>query len=92
MRFRQVRCAKAIGSPVIVTEQYPKALGHTVPELQKLWAPVEGAGAADLASARVFEKTLFSMLTPEVSAHVDTLGLTAAVIFGLEVRQPSVCW
>ena len=106
----QVRCAKAIGSPVIVTEQYPKALGRTVPELQKLWAPVEGdaatapaSGAGDSATAasapfaRVFEKTRFSMITPEVETHMDSLGIKAVVLFGTEVpggsslRAPLSC-
>jgi hypothetical protein len=47
--------AALLGVPVIVTEQYPKALLRTVAEL-------------DVArpNVAVFEKTLFSMVTPEV--------------------------
>ena len=39
--------------PVIVTEQYPKALKHTVPELD-----------VNRDNTTVVEKTLFSMITP----------------------------
>lgn len=40
-----------------MTEQYPKALGNTVQELKEVLQP----------NVPVVEKTLFSMLTPEVS-------------------------
>ena len=53
--------------PMVITEQYPKGLGGTVPDLkvQSFQAPV-------------FAKTQFSMLAPEVvdhlrSLHADTL-------------------
>jgi predicted double-glycine peptidase len=39
--------------PVIVTEQYPKALKHTVPEI-----------GVKRDNTTVVEKTLFSMITP----------------------------
>lgn len=53
----QVRGANVLGLPVIVTEQYPKAFGNTVQELKDVLPP----------SSPVISKTLFSMLTPEVS-------------------------
>jgi hypothetical protein len=48
----QVRAADAMDLPVVVTEQYPKALGHTVTELKVRmlslsWLPVNNiAGEA----------------------------------------------
>ena len=41
--------AKILGVPCVVTEQYPKGLGHTIPEL-------------DIAGCTVLEKTRFSMV------------------------------
>lgn len=52
----QIRGANTMGIPVIVTEQYPKALGHTVSELRECLA----------ANTPVVSKTLFSMVVPEV--------------------------
>ena len=50
----------------------------SVPEL----APViEGR-----SNVRVFEKTLFSMITPEVKAHIEAVPIKTAVLFGIEVR------
>lgn len=45
--------------PIIVTEQYPKGLGKTLPEIQ-----------AQTTTASVFEKTRFSAWTEEVQAAV----------------------
>ena len=50
--------ARSIGLPAIVTEQYTKGLGHSAPDI----------AAAAQGHARVFEKTRFSALTPEVDA------------------------
>jgi nicotinamidase-related amidase len=42
---RLVQGAEAMGIPIVVTEQYPKGLGHTVPEvadhLPDGWQPIE---------------------------------------------------
>jgi len=67
------KAAKALGMPVVVTEQYPKALKHTCSEI-------------DIEGFQVFEKTKFSMLTPEVEQHLKTLGeeRKTAVLFGIE--------
>jgi len=57
-----VRAAKELSMPVVTTEQYSKVFGHTIDAL-----------AAHLpASPPVFEKTLFSMLTPDVRACMDS--------------------
>ncbi|CAE7467409.1 isoc1, partial [Symbiodinium microadriaticum] len=64
---------EALSIPIIITEQYPKALGHTVPEL-------------DVSKANVFEKTKFSMCTDEFLAYLASLDKKDAVIFGVETH------
>ncbi|KAJ2762526.1 hypothetical protein IWQ57_005780, partial [Coemansia nantahalensis] len=58
--------------PLIVTEQYPKGLGHTAKEI-----------AVDHA-ALVDEKTKFSMLTPAVAEKLAELGTESVVLYGIE--------
>ena len=71
---RMGEAAKLLGMPTIVTEQYPKGLGHTVEEV-------------DLSKAAVCAaKTDFSMIVPEVSAKLTELKVTDAVIVGLEAH------
>ena len=70
--------ANALDIPTIVTEQYPKAMLHTMTELQPL---IEGA--------YVFEKTKFSMVVPEVEAVLAdpaNAQRTSAVLFGIEAH------
>ena len=57
----QVKASNALSVPVLVTEQYPKALGATVPELKELLH----------ASAPIVAKTRFSMVTPEVQEFLS---------------------
>ena len=80
-----LRLAAALERPVAATEQYPKALGASCAELQPLLA---GAGAAPRVA--VFPKMLFSMLTPEVDAHLAARcgaeGFDSAVLFGIEAH------
>lgn len=64
--------------PLIVTEQYPEGLGHTIAEL-------------DTAHAKAnYAKTLFSMVTPEVNGKMCELftqnPLLSVVLFGIEVN------
>ncbi|CAJ1374809.1 unnamed protein product [Effrenium voratum] len=68
-----VDASNVLAIPVIVSEQYPKALGHTVPEV-------------DVSQAKVFEKTKFSMCTEEFVQHLAVLDRKAAVIFGVETH------
>ncbi|CAL1156403.1 unnamed protein product [Cladocopium goreaui] len=65
--------AKVMAIPVIVTEQYPKALGHTVSEL-------------DVSEAKVFEKTQFSMYTNEFAHYLGGLDRKDAILFGVETH------
>lgn len=69
--------SKMMDIPLIVTEQYPRGLGRTVPEL-------------DITHAKgVFEKTKFSMLVPEVSKQLDSLcggNVQCVVLFGIEAH------
>lgn len=68
--------ARRLGLPVLATEQYPKGLGHTLPELRALLAGVEP-----------IEKTVFSCCGAE--GFVDRLrALEAdhAVLTGLEAH------
>mmetsp|Transcript_11774 Transcript_11774/g.20985 ORF Transcript_11774/g.20985 Transcript_11774/m.20985 type:complete len:170 (+) Transcript_11774:351-860(+) len=71
-----VDAAKVLKVPCIVTEQYPKGLLKTVDEI-------------DIAGFPVFEKTKFSMLTPEVQEHLSNnvpQNKEHAVVFGIEAH------
>jgi nicotinamidase-related amidase len=71
------RGMSALGVPVLVTEQYPKGLGHTVEEIK--------AGLPD--DARVFEKTAFSAAdSPEVLECLSALGTRTVLICGIETH------
>ncbi|XP_057297600.1 isochorismatase domain-containing protein 2-like [Hydractinia symbiolongicarpus] len=72
---RLITAANTLKIPLVATEQYPKGLGHIVPEL-------------DVTNATVFEKTLFSMATPEVINHLKDKrpDLKSVVLFGLEAH------
>jgi|SaaInlStandDraft_6_1057023.scaffolds.fasta_scaffold26351_2 isochorismate hydrolase len=63
--------------PIAVTEQYPKALGHTVPELE-----ITSKNVGILA-----EKKVFSMIVPPVEeflkAHAER---NVAIVVGLEAH------
>ena len=69
---RLTRVSKELSVPVLVTEQYPKGLGHTVEDL-------------DVTGAHVFSKTDFTMYT-SVSAKMAELKVTDAVLVGLEAH------
>lgn len=57
---RLLRGADALHLPVVVTEQYPQALGHTVVELRGVLPN----------NTATFSKTAFTMLIPEVQNHL----------------------
>ncbi|KAA1466021.1 Isochorismatase hydrolase [Dentipellis sp. KUC8613] len=73
---KMLKCAQILQVPVIFTEQNPKALGPTVPEL-----PAEPLGPLHLGTV---EKTLFSMATPEVISILKERDLKSVILFGIE--------
>ncbi|CAL1540894.1 unnamed protein product [Lymnaea stagnalis] len=71
---RLLKGAQTLDMPVIVTEQYPKGLGHTVPEL-------------DVSQHKVVSKTSFSMIVPGVEAELQKLNDVKSIILcGIEAH------
>lgn len=69
-----VQAAKLLDVPVLVTEQYPRGLGHTVPEMQ---AVIEGLP--------VFEKTTFSCFgSMEFDLALKNTARNTLVLCGIE--------
>ena len=69
--------ARLLGVPLVVTEQYPRGLGRTVPELQEA---AKAAGGA-------LEKTSFSCAAdPGVRARLDALGRRTVLLAGVEAH------
>lgn len=64
--------AKALGLPIAVTEQYPKGLGPTVPEVKDAVGP----------QFQPFEKVQFSCLSPELEKALE--GRDQILIAGME--------
>ncbi|CAH0599810.1 unnamed protein product [Chrysodeixis includens] len=73
---KMLAAAKHFQIPVYISEQYPKGLGHTTKDIN----------VAD--AAMVYEKTLFSMYTPELQERLkkDVPGLNSVVLFGIEAH------
>eukprot|EP00730_Choanoeca_flexa_P014808 TRINITY_DN6609_c0_g1_i1.p1 TRINITY_DN6609_c0_g1~~TRINITY_DN6609_c0_g1_i1.p1 ORF type:complete len:208 (+),score=28.54 TRINITY_DN6609_c0_g1_i1:53-676(+) len=72
---RLTTAAEALEVPLVVTEQYPKALGHTVPEIKH-----------DHAICNL-SKTKFSMMVPELVEKLvedPYKDRSDAVLFGIE--------
>jgi len=71
-----MQAANTIGVPVLMTEQYSKGLGPTVPELKK-----------HIGDASVLEKMHFSCMQDEAFANkFSSLGRKQAVIVGMEAH------
>jgi nicotinamidase-related amidase len=68
--------ARRLEVPVLVTEQYPKGLGRTLPEVKAL-----------LADVPPFEKTAFSCADAEgFMDHVRALGADHVILSGIEAH------
>jgi len=66
--------AQVLDIPVMVTEQYPKGLGHTVPEL-------------NVSQHKVFSKTSFSMFIPDVQRELEKYkDVKSIVLCGIEAH------
>ncbi|KOX80534.1 Isochorismatase domain-containing protein 2, mitochondrial [Melipona quadrifasciata] len=73
-----INALKLLNVPIIVSEQNPKALGKTIPEL-------------DISGVKgPFEKTQFSMCTPEINKELSTICSgerpDSVILIGLETH------
>uniref|UniRef100_A0A3Q4BMZ4 Isochorismatase-like domain-containing protein n=1 Tax=Mola mola TaxID=94237 RepID=A0A3Q4BMZ4_MOLML len=76
---RLLQASRVLGIPPILTEQYPKGLGPTVPEL----------GAADLTA---HAKTSFTMMIEAVEKELQALGNPKqAILCGIEAHACIAC-
>ena len=70
-----VSVAELLGVPVVTTEQYPKGIGHTVPEL------------ADACKNTVIEKVSFGCCgEPNFLAALKDLGRSQVILTGMEAH------
>ena len=71
-----MRAAQRLAVPIVVSEQYPKGLGHTVADLRG-YMPPDGAVA----------KMNFSCSDdPEIMRRIDATGRTQIVVAGIEAH------
>ena len=70
-----ITAAKEMEFPVIATEQYPRGLGRTVPELLDL-----------LDENNVFAKNSFTAYTDEVKGTLKSLGKKKVLMTGMETH------
>ncbi len=68
--------ARLLAIPAFVTEQYTKGLGHSAPAIAK----------AASGHARIYEKTRFSALTPEIDALLSATRSDDILICGVEAH------
>lgn len=69
--------AKALGVPVIVTEQYPRGLGPTLPDIAATLPP----------GTRAHEKTAFSCLDdPAIREALNATGRRQVIVLGMEAH------
>jgi nicotinamidase-related amidase len=73
---RLVNCALTLEVPVVLTEQYPKGLGPTIPEIKTL-----------LQTLKPIEKTCFSCCdNEEFSRYLESLKRKQLLIAGIEAH------
>lgn len=72
-----VQGARLLGLPIIVTEQYPKGLGHTAPEI--------AAGLPE--SVEIIEKTSFSSCgAAQFQSQLESAGAKQVIVCGIEAH------
>ena len=74
--IRLTRLAKALEIPIVSTCQNPRVFGQVVDELKK----------EHYDGVKHFEKTVFSMLTPEVESFTQSLERPKVVLYGVETH------
>ncbi|MFO0572000.1 MAG: isochorismatase family protein [Polyangiaceae bacterium] len=73
-----IEAARLLGAPVLATEQYPKGLGPTLPEVAEALRSVD---------AHRFEKLDFSAWDAEgFRERLGATGVTSAVVIGMETH------
>src|SRR5690554_5102434 len=70
-----INAAKEMSFPVITTEQYPRGLGRTVPELLDL-----------IVEENVYDKNSFTAYTKEVEETLKSLGKKKILVTGMETH------
>ena len=70
-----ITAAKEMNFPIIATEQYPKGLGRTVPEILEL-----------IDDEYIFAKNSFTAYTDEVKEALKALGKKKILITGMETH------
>lgn len=70
-----IAVANKLHIPIIATEQYPKGLGKTVPQISDNFQGVS-----------VYEKITFSGYTEEISANLKRLAKKKIIIVGMETH------
>ena len=70
-----LKAAEEMDFPIIATEQYPKGLGRTVPELLDL-----------IDEENIFAKNAFTAYTDEVKEKVKSIGRKKIIITGMETH------
>jgi nicotinamidase-related amidase len=78
---RLLQGARILGVPALVSEQYPKGLGHTAPEVGLAAGDGEDPGAG--GEERLIEKTVFSAARAE---GFDLGGRGQAIVCGIETH------
>lgn len=80
---RLIRVAGVLGAPIVVTRQYPKGLGDTVPEVGEALAAAEEAGAG----VAIIDKLDFDCTGEPAFVHaLDATQRGQAVIAGMEAH------
>lgn len=70
-----ISAAKEMKFPIIATEQYPKGLGRTVPEILDL-----------IDDENIFAKTSFTAYTDDVKKALKALGKKKVLVTGMETH------
>ncbi|EKM59581.1 uncharacterized protein PHACADRAFT_250173, partial [Phanerochaete carnosa HHB-10118-sp] len=75
---KMVQIAKVVGVPMIVSTQNARALGDTVPEID-----LQGMGPLHLGT---FDKSTFSMATPDVMSTLQQHNIKSVILMGIELH------